>query len=339
MGTDIVAIERQLDLAAPHFAEVLQGTPLSVDRLKRTIVISLTNLPALMDCSPQSIMNAAMTAACLGLEVDGVTGQAYLIPFAGKCQLIIGYKGFNTLAARSGYTIRAAVVREGDEFIYSPSEGTCQHLPVLGSKGRIIAAWARAVSKVRPPVADALGIDDLMAVKAKSPGASKRDSPWNDPLVGFPAMCEKTARRRLARSMPLNVMQYGAAIDEAVEERGLGAYMAPDTGIVIEGAHSPIAVRDESEQGKQKTIEAPSFDIIGADGETYPKGSIEEWESAIRFGLDRTSTAEKLAAFEGRMAPVFIKLLTTGNVNADAVKRVLAECDRLKGAFGAGGAP
>jgi RecT family len=32
-----------------------------------------------------------MSAACLGLEVDGVTGQAYLLPFKGKAQLVIGY--------------------------------------------------------------------------------------------------------------------------------------------------------------------------------------------------------------------------------------------------------
>jgi phage RecT family recombinase len=62
------------------------------------------------------LFNSAMSAAVLGLEVDGVTGQAYLIPFAGKAQLVIGYKGFNTLAARSGITITGAVVREGDEF-------------------------------------------------------------------------------------------------------------------------------------------------------------------------------------------------------------------------------
>ena len=42
------------------------------------------------------------------LEVDGVTGQAFLIPFKGRAQLVIGYKGFNTLAARSGLTVTGA---------------------------------------------------------------------------------------------------------------------------------------------------------------------------------------------------------------------------------------
>jgi recombination protein RecT len=89
-----------------------------VERLMQTIMISCERLPALLKCDRQSLFNSAMSAAVLGLEVDGVTGQAYLIPFAGKAQLVIGYKGFNTLAARSGITITGAVVREGDEFDY-----------------------------------------------------------------------------------------------------------------------------------------------------------------------------------------------------------------------------
>ena len=49
-----------------------------------------------------------------GLEVDGVTGQAFLVPFAGKVQLVVGYKGYNTLGARAGLTITGEVVRSGD---------------------------------------------------------------------------------------------------------------------------------------------------------------------------------------------------------------------------------
>jgi hypothetical protein len=66
-----------------------------------------------------------------------------------------------------------------------------------------------------------------MAVKAKSPGAARSDSPWNDPAIGFPAMCQKTAKRRLARSMPLNVMQQAARMDEAVDEQGAPAWISP----------------------------------------------------------------------------------------------------------------
>lgn len=239
MSNALVALESQLTPLAPRFAQVL-GKTMPVERLIRTVMISVERLPALLECDRQSIFNSAMSAACLGLEVDGVTGQAYLIPFKGKAQLVIGYKGYNTLAARSGITITGGVVREGDQFEYElGSSAFVRHVPTLGNKGRIIAAWASATAKARPAVVTVLDIDELLAVKSKSPGARRSDSPWNDTAIGFPAMCEKTAKRRLARSLPLNIMQLASRIDEAVDEQGHSAWIGPDKNVVIEGEVIP----------------------------------------------------------------------------------------------------
>lgn len=236
MATELALLENQLKPLAPRL-EVVLDKRVPVERLMQTIVISCERLPALLKCDRQSLFNAAMSAAVLGLEVDGVTGQAYLIPFAGKAQLVIGYKGMNTLAARSGITITGAVVREGDQFDYElGSAGFVQHKPALtGKDRRIIGAWACATSLTRPPVHAVMGVDELLAVKAKSPGAKRSDSPWNDPAIGYPAMCEKTVKRRLARSMPLNVMQLAARLDEAVDEQGKSARIDPDRGVIVEG--------------------------------------------------------------------------------------------------------
>jgi recombination protein RecT len=240
----LVALERQLAPLAPRFSEVL-GNTMPVERLIRTVVVSVERLPKLLECDRQSLFNAAMSAAVLGLEVDGVTGQAYLIPFKGKAQLVIGYKGFNTLAARSGITISGAVVREGDQFDYElGSHAYVKHVPKLGNLGRIVGAWACATATNRPAVVQVMGIDELAAVKARSPGAQRSDSPWNDPNIGFPAMCEKTVKRRLARAMPLNIMQLASRIDEAVDEQGAAAWVTPDRSVVVEG--EVIADREPS---------------------------------------------------------------------------------------------
>src|SRR5262245_11950808 len=235
----LMVLEQQMQPLPPRFSQVLGGI-MPVERLMRTVMISVERLPKLLECDRQSILNAAMSAACLGLEVDGVTGQAYLIPFKGKAQLVIGYKGFNTLAARSGITITGAVVCEDDQFEYElGSDAFVKHVRKLGNRGRIIAAWACARAKNRPAVVDVMDIDELMAVKKRSPGAARTDSPWNDPAIGFPAMCEKTVTRRLARSLPLNVMPYAARLDEAVDEQGTAAWISPDAGVVVEGEILP----------------------------------------------------------------------------------------------------
>lgn len=252
-SNELVVLERQLQPLTPHFAQVLPKT-LPVERLIRTIMISAQRLPKLLECDRQSLFNAAMSAACLGLEVDGVTGQAYLIPFKGRAQLVVGYKGYNTLAARSGITITGAVVREGDEFDYQlGSAAYVRHKP-KGSKGKITHAWACAQSMARPAVVQVLDYDELLAVRAKSPGANRSDSPWNDLTIGFPAMCEKTARRRLARSMPLNVMQQAARMDEAVDEQGSPAWISPDKGVVIDGEFSDAPTINHDQRGTDQLL-------------------------------------------------------------------------------------
>jgi hypothetical protein len=127
-----------------------------------------------------------MSAACLALEVDGVTGQAFFIPFAGKAQLVIGYKGMNTLAARSGFTVQGEVVREGDDFDYELGDkGFVRHKPAR-QQGPDHRRMGDRIVHDRPSIISVLGIDDIMAIMAKSPGAKRSDSPWRDQAIGFP---------------------------------------------------------------------------------------------------------------------------------------------------------
>lgn len=217
MSTSLTVIDRELTARLPMFAQLLPPS-VTPARLMRTVLMSIERLPSLLECSPQSIMNAATTAAVLGLEVDGVTGQGYLIPFKGRAVFVVGYKGFNTLGARAGYTITGDVYREGDEFEYEKgTQAFVRHKP-HGSSGRIIGAWAVAMRNGFPPIVEVMPIEDILAIKGKSPGAKKSDSPWNDTTgPGFAAMCSKTVKRRLARSMPLSVMQLAATIDGMTE--------------------------------------------------------------------------------------------------------------------------
>ena len=126
-------------------------------------------------------------------------------------------------------------MREGDEFDYKEGTGAFVHhkrkLTDTTSR-RIIAAWSTAESSVRPASVKVLSIDELMAVKAKSPRGTK--PPWADPSIGFPAMCEKTAKRRLARDMPLTTFQVAARMEEAHEEQRAYAWIGQD-GVMVEG--------------------------------------------------------------------------------------------------------
>lgn len=236
MSNDLAILESQLKPLLPSFAQVL-GRLMPVERLMRTVLSSVERNSTLLTCDRQSLFNAAMTFAVLGLEVDGVTGQGYLVPFKRVVQPVIGYLGYNTLGARAGYTITGRVVRDGDVFESDESQGVVRHNRVLGgevgpSARRIVGAWARASAHNRPAIVRVMSIDELLAVKAKSPRGDQ--PPWSDPEIGYPAMCEKTVKRRLRRDLPLTVYQTAAVMEETYEERQLASWIHPDKGVVCQ---------------------------------------------------------------------------------------------------------
>lgn len=93
---------------------------------KASFVANLTALVAnnaqLQACQPYTLMFAALKATALKLPIDPALGMAYVIPFKNnkkgitEAQFLIGYKGFQQLALRSGQykCINTTEVREGE---------------------------------------------------------------------------------------------------------------------------------------------------------------------------------------------------------------------------------
>ncbi len=84
-----------------------------------SLVTAVNQNHKLATCDPQSVLNAALTAASMDLPINQNLGFAYLIPYKNKtgevCQFQMGYKGFLQLAQKSGSykTINADAVYEG----------------------------------------------------------------------------------------------------------------------------------------------------------------------------------------------------------------------------------
>lgn len=287
MASELTILENNLTQLSPQLADVLAGQ-MEPARLIRTVMISCERTPKLLNADRQSLFNGVMTFAVLGLEVDGVTGQGYLLPFNDKrkgliAQPIVGYKGYSTLGARAGYSIDGAVVRDGDLFEYElGTSAFVRHKPKLGNTGRIIGAWACATSLSRPPLPVVLGIDDIMAIKARAPGAKTDASPWGDPAIGFPAMAAKSAKRRLARSLPLNVFQLAARMDEAFEEQGKPAYLTRERQLMIDGDVSPFPAAQTSETPSAQEILAPESQPIVAELREALRKAAEKGTAALK---------------------------------------------------------
>lgn len=83
-----------------RFSEVLGNQ--NAKAFVSSVILAVAENTALQECSPQSIMTAAMRAANLRLSCDPSIKQAYLVPFKGKATFILGWKGIQDLAIRTG---------------------------------------------------------------------------------------------------------------------------------------------------------------------------------------------------------------------------------------------
>ena len=76
--------------------------------------------PALMKCTPDSIVQACVGIAMSDLNIDPTHQHAYIIPFWSKegmqAQLQLGYKGYIQLLFRAGWLVKAFPVFLCDEF-------------------------------------------------------------------------------------------------------------------------------------------------------------------------------------------------------------------------------
>ena len=77
----IDTVRQQLEKMMPQMKMALPAH-LTPERLLRVTMTAVQNNPKLLDCDRKSFFAAIMTSAQLGLEPDGVMGQAYLIPFS-----------------------------------------------------------------------------------------------------------------------------------------------------------------------------------------------------------------------------------------------------------------
>ena len=180
---------------------------------ERFVRIALTQLrqnPALMQCSPESLLGALMQSAQLGLE-PGIMGQSYLIPFKNnklgttECQFQIGYKGLIELARRSGQieTIVANEVCENDTFEYEYGfEEKLVHKPMIkGERGQSYAYYAYATLKDGGRsfvVMSKADIDRIRTTYSKA----KYGSPWE---TEYNAMAKKTVIKQLMKYLPVSI--------------------------------------------------------------------------------------------------------------------------------------
>lgn len=170
------------------------------------VVYSTKKTPALLECDQESLMHSFMTCAEYGLFPSSASGEAYVLPYAGKAQFQLGYQGIVTLLYGAGVqSISASIVRKNDFFQYE--EGLSPilvHRPDVMSSDRGEAIGVYAVAIVNgQKMFKVLNKAEVLRFKEFSKAKESKFSPWNtnDPELW---MWKKTCLKQLAKLLPKN---------------------------------------------------------------------------------------------------------------------------------------
>ena len=228
--------------------------------------------------NPGSFVNAVLQASHLGLEIGGVLGQAYLVPFKGEIKMMPGYRGLISLARRSGEitSINAEVVYEHDEFDLELGLTTrVKHRPKLnGDRGEPVIAYMVARFRDGGSHFEWMTVAEIMKIKMRSTAVvaaikSGKETPWD---TDRDEMIKKTVVRRGWKYLPMSIeMQSASVVDTAVDT---GRHViVEDNSIVVDESTGEIVdgIDDESKQIEHDNPSIKPEDIIVKSDEPTPE--------------------------------------------------------------------
>lgn len=264
------------------------SSDLTAEKIVRLAMMDVSQNSALMACTPNSILTSVVHAAALGLQIGPFLGEAYLVPFKGKCQLIPGYRGLAKLAMQglSITSLSTRLVYEGDYFkVFYGTNPRIEHEPDFkGKRGddAIIAGYMVADLRGGGQHFTVMTRDEVL--KRRNNSKAKDDGPW---VAWFPEQFEKTVTKKGVKLLP-------ASSDANALERLHGAVELDnryDTQQIT--APNPLldtqdSLRRDLTERTQQQASSLREKISGA------KAAAEELTEEQHLELDR-----KLAAEEG----------------------------------------
>lgn len=259
---------------------------ISVDRFLAQAFRAIVEAPpGIWKCTRSSILNSVLKACKYGLELDGIIGEAYLVPYKTECELIPGYKGLMKLAHQANEikSIIAACVYKADKFRYELGMHVdVRHLPkaendeqladenithvyavaALSNGGYVPCVWP--VSKIRHHRDTYSPAYKWAESGDRGRGGGQKDSIWHKQ---FPKMAMKTVIRDLMGSgaIPLSVdIRQMIEVEKKLEGENFGDSESQKD---LDALSAELAGR----RGIEQRQESPTFDASTSQEEPEPE--------------------------------------------------------------------
>jgi recombination protein RecT len=152
----------------------------------------------------QSVFNAVVNVAAIGISLNPAKKQAYLVPRDGRICLDISYMGLLDLAIQSGSILwgQAELVNEADGFELNGFDKPPTHKrnPFAKDRGAIVGAYVVVKTRDGDYLTTCMQIDDVFEIRNRSSAwKSGRSCPWK---TDEGEMIKKTVIKRAYKLWP-----------------------------------------------------------------------------------------------------------------------------------------
>lgn len=271
----------------------LPANTVNVDRFMQSAFLAITNpkMPDLVRCSKDSIFRALREAAAYGLELSGMLGQAYLIPYNEKgvmtAHLQLGYKGLIALARRSNTikTIAAEAIHENDIFDCELASGRSIHhkIDIFKERGEVVAYYCLVELANGGEQFKVMSKKEIEKHRDKFSKAYNPKDPNNIWNKNFDAMALKTCVIQALKLCPISIEAMDAVAKE--EKADIKDFSEPVeytiSDEVPETKEETPAVEDKKQQKKEEPVqEQSSFDEANGITDEEMAAANEAFDSA-----------------------------------------------------------
>lgn len=219
--------------------------------------------------NPESLRNAVINTAAIGISLNPAEKLAYLVPRNGEACLDISYIGLIKLATDTGSVLwcRAELVHENDDFVWhGASEKPEFSAPDPFNTGNVVGVYCVAKTKEGDFLSDKMSIDEVYDIRNRSEAYKKGYGPW---VSDKGEMIKKTIIKRASKTWPKT--DKTERLDNAIE------YLNKDEGIDFSNQIAPEPI--DMQKVEESYIKA--IEIIDSDDLVYGSEAARELQLSL----------------------------------------------------------
>ena len=217
---DLAPWQQAITAAEKHFNEIakIDGDLVTYKKEAMFAWQAIKKSEWLLQCKADSIRDAVINVASVGLTLNPAHAYAYLVPRGGVACLDISYKGLIKLASDSGNIkwAKAVLVYDKDEFEMHGIEKMPFHKfdPFKKDRGELVGGYCAAKLADDTYMIDTMTIKELDQVQMTSKAANGPWKTWPD------EMRKKSLTKRASKTWP-NTSRLDKAVSLINEHEGL----------------------------------------------------------------------------------------------------------------------